>query len=163
MAESRLRRWFWALSSCEFFLAERTYNQVILVFRVPRDPPQELLCSVMILDDPDYATGCYKINMDGVVFDETGSCGVGVIIRNEWEQVMGTMCRKVNVPLGALEVEAKAVEEGILLAWDLSLKDIIVESDAQTVTTAMKMQYPTPHSIQKLMEGILQMLKIFNS
>ena len=51
------------------------------------------------------------------------------------------MCRKVNLPLAALEIEARAVEERILLAWDLGLKDIIVESDAQTMTTAMKTQW----------------------
>lgn len=54
---------------------------------------------------------------------------------------MGAMCRKVNLPLAALEIEARAVEERILLAWDLGLKDIIVESDAQTMTTAMKTQW----------------------
>ena len=57
---------------------------------------------------------------------------------------MGAMCRKVNLPLAALEIEARAVEERILLAWDLGLKDIIVESDAQTVTTAMKTQWKEP-------------------
>ena len=54
---------------------------------------------------------------------------------------MGAMCKKVNLPLAALEIEARVVEERILLAWDLGLKDIIVESDAQTMTTAMKTQW----------------------
>ena len=42
---------------------------------------------------------------------------------------MGAMCRNVDLPLGALEIEARVVEERILLAWDLGLKDIIIESN----------------------------------
>ena len=76
---------------------------------------------------------------------------------------MTAMCRKIDLPLGALKIEARAVEEGILLAWDLGLKYIIIESDAQTVTNAIKMQCPTPNSIQKLMEGIQLGLNLFNS
>ena len=75
---------------------------------------------------------------------------------------MGAMCWKVDLLLGALEIEARFVEEGILLAQDLGLKDIIIESDAQTVTNAIKMQCPMPSSIQKLMEGIQLELNLFN-
>ena len=56
MAESRVRHWFWALSSWELFLAERTYLQVMLVFRVLRDPSLGALCSEVILDDLDHIT-----------------------------------------------------------------------------------------------------------
>ena len=89
--------------------------------------------------------GCYKINVDGAVSKENGSCGVGVLIKNEWGRLMGAMCRKADLPLGALKIEARAVEEGIRHR---------LSCDAQTVTNAIKMQCPTPSSIQKLMEGI---------
>lgn len=65
MGQSRVRRWFWALISWEFFLAERTFNQVMLVYRVPRDlPPFGLSFESIVMDDPIYATSsfdAYKI------------------------------------------------------------------------------------------------------
>jgi len=60
MAESHVLCWFWALSSWEFFLAKRTYHQVIPAFKVPRDLPRELSCSAMILDDLDYGTSSFE-------------------------------------------------------------------------------------------------------
>ena len=63
--------------------------------------------------------GWYKINMDGAIFKDPHYCGIGVIIRNERGQIMGAMSKKLPLPLGALEVEAKVAEEGITLARDL--------------------------------------------
>ncbi|XP_023915574.1 uncharacterized protein LOC112027137 [Quercus suber] len=77
--------------------------------------------------------GKYKINTDAAVFQDLGCCGVGVVIRNDNGQMMGAMCKRVGFPLGALEAEAKALEAGLLFAWDLGLKDRVVESDSLSV------------------------------
>ena len=45
-----------------------------------------------------------------------------MIIRNEYGQLMGAMGKKCDFPLKALEVEAEAIEEGIIFARELSLK-----------------------------------------
>jgi len=44
-----------------------TYHQVMPIFRVPRDPPQELSCSMLILDDLDYTTSSFE----GFVTEDT--------------------------------------------------------------------------------------------
>ena len=70
------------------------------------------------------------------MFEESGSCGIGVVTRNERGLLMGEMSKKLDIPLGALEVEAKAFEEGILLAGDLGLGKIVLEGDVKLVTDA---------------------------
>lgn len=76
---------------------------------------------------------------------------------------MGAMSKRLDLPLKALEAEAMVVQEGILLAWDLGLKEIVIESDSLIVIFAFLNTTPPPWSIQKVIEGSEQSLKCFNS
>ena len=37
-----------------------------------------------------------------------------------------------------MEIEAKALEEGVNFAWEVGIKDLVVESDSQVVIDALK-------------------------
>ena len=41
------------------------------------------------------------------------------------------------MPLGPLEAEVKAIEEGILFAWDVGLQDVIFECDSELLFHAL--------------------------
>lgn len=77
-----------------------------------------------------------------------------VVIRNERGQMRGAMSKKLELPLGALEIEAKAAEKGIRLASELGLSPIIIEGDSQIVMNAISSPDPPPSSIKKVIEGI---------
>ena len=107
--------------------------------------------------------GQYKVNTNGATFDDIKCFGVGVVIKNERGEIMGALSKKFMLPLGGLEAEAKAIEDGVVLAWDLRLKDIIIESDALLVTNYLGKQSVMPSSIRKVVEGILEGLRKFNA
>ena len=109
--------------------------------------------------------GWYKVNVDAAVFKEAGSCGVGIVVRNVEGCLMGAMSKKLPFPLGPLEAEARAAEEGIALARDLGLNEVIIEGDAKTVMSALMNSDPqlTPSSIQKVVEGAKFRLQAFKS
>ena len=57
-----------------------------------------------------------KVNVDGAVFERQRAAGVGVVIRDHLGLVRVALSMKIHAPLGSLEIEAKAMEEGMHFA-----------------------------------------------
>lgn len=72
------------------------------------------------------------------------------------------MSKKLPLPLGALEVEALAMDEGLALARDLSLWEVELKSDSQMVVKAVTGVEQGPSSIIKVVEGIRMGLGSFS-
>ena len=81
--------------------------------------------------------GQYKINVDGVVFKEQKMAGVGIIIRDDAGQLISACSKKIDAPLGAIEVEAKAVEMGLQFAKDMFIQDFTLETDSLSLVNAL--------------------------
>ena len=81
---------------------------------------------------------CYKVNVDGVVFSKRKQVGIGVVIRDSGGVVVAALSKKMALPLGALETEAKALEEGIQFACDVGVRDVILGSDSMNICNSVQ-------------------------
>ena len=95
----------------------------------------------------------YKINVDGTVFAAQKSASIGIIIRDSDGSVIGACSKKIHFPLGAVEVEAKAVEFGLHFAKDLLIQDFILEGDSLVVFNALSKISSPPSSIAAMICG----------
>ena len=97
----------------------------------------------------------YKVKVDGAVFAAQKSAGVGVMIKDSYGQVITALSRKINAPLGALEVEAKAFEVGLEFAQDVGVQDFILEGDSLVVYNALYGFSTPPSTIAFVVQGML--------
>ena len=72
------------------------------------------------------------------------------MIRDHVGKVTTTLSKIVHQPLGPLEIEAKAMEEGVTFAWDVGIRDVIFEGDSKIVfDTLMRLGSP-PMAVPKI-------------
>ena len=67
--------------------------------------------------------------MDGKTFQDHRPLSIGTIIRNSEDLVIATMSKTLPMQYSVEEVEAIALENGVLLAQEMNLTNIIVESN----------------------------------
>nr|POE80426.1 hypothetical protein CFP56_10643 [Quercus suber] len=97
---------------------------------------------------------CFKFNVDGALFPELHSMGVGILVRDWSGQFVAATCKLIHAPLGPLEVEAKAVEVGLQFAKLLGVSDLIVEGDSLIVSRALSHSSSALASIDTVIMGI---------
>ena len=75
-------------------------------------------------------------------------------------RVKTALSKRLPVPFGPLEIEVKAIEEGILFAWDVGICDVVVECNSDFFHLCLgKIQWPV--IIATIIEGIHQKLQDF--
>ena len=78
-----------------------------------------------------------KINVDGALSKPSCSAGIGVVIRDDVGSIVVALSKHFHVPLGPLEVEAKAFEAGLQLAWDLGFQNVVLEGDSLVIVRTL--------------------------
>ena len=61
----------------------------------------------------------FKVNFDGVVFKESNSTGIGVLIRDDLRQVMASMSENIHLPSSINKVEALVVVRALCFAQEV--------------------------------------------
>ena len=105
----------------------------------------------------------FKANMDGAVFSQQQEVGRGGYVTGPLRCGGGGSKQKLKAPLGALKVEAKAMEEAVTFAWDMGIRDCIFESDSLTVVNAMRRLTDPPSTIANNIAGSLSHLFKFRN
>ena len=77
--------------------------------------------------------------------------------------VVAAMCRKLDLPLGVLETEAKALEMGVVFAEEVGLRDVVFEADSQVLINAVHGTGEAASSVQNIIQGVLQKAQGFRT
>lgn len=77
--------------------------------------------------------GMFKVNADGATSGDGNPSSIGVIIRDNRGETIAALCMPLNGQYPSLETEVIALEMGVLLAKEMGLQQIVLETDALTV------------------------------
>ena len=93
--------------------------------------------------------GWVKLNLDGSAFGSTGHAGGGGVIRDHDEQWLKGYARPLGCSNSCM-VELWALRDGLLLAKEMGLNNLIIEMDALSVALLMN-----NNTVNLLMEPLL--------
>ena len=79
---------------------------------------------------------------------------VGVVIRDNECHFIAGLSKKLNLPLRAIETEAKTFEVGIICAGEIGIRDFVLEGDSLIMIQALCDSALAPSSMASLVYGI---------
>ena len=107
-------------------------------------------------------SGVFKINVDGATSKQGRNSGVGVVIRNSEGKIIEAWSKYLAGLFLVMEVEMLAIKPGILLAKEMKISNIIIESDALAAIQSLE-KGEIGGCLGHLVHGIFLILKDFNS
>lgn len=84
-----------------------------------------------------------------------------MVIRDDAGQVVAAMNKKISIPLGPLEAEAKAMEAAIQFAIDIGVREVTFETDSLLLYNALQGNTLATSSIENVVSGILLQIQNF--
>ena len=68
--------------------------------------------------------------------------------------MVAALSKQVQQPLGSLEIKAKAMEVGVSFAWDVGIREVILECDSKIVSNALLGLCTSPMIISNILTGV---------
>ena len=106
--------------------------------------------------------GVFKVNVDGATSVDGRNSSVGAIIRDSCGAIIVACCKYLQGQFSVAKVEDVAMEAGILLARDMKISQVIIESNAASTVNNINEQL-IDGSLDHLYQGILALLNSFKS
>ena len=106
--------------------------------------------------------GVFKVNVDGATSENGRNSSVGAVIRDSCGGVTTACCKYFQGNFSVAEVEALAVETGILLTRDMKISQVIIESDVATTVSNINEKF-VDGGLGHLYQRILALLSSFIS
>ncbi|XP_075665535.1 uncharacterized protein LOC142635224 [Castanea sativa] len=111
-------------------------RSILSEFQTKRIPRQSVAPSNTVKWKPS-RSNFYEVNYDRVVLKDSGEAGLGVVIRNEKGEVVGSLAEKIKLPDSIEVLEALAARKAILFAIELGLQRVIIEGDSEIIFKAL--------------------------
>ena len=105
--------------------------------------------------DQVLSTGELKANFDGTVFADMGEADIGVVIRNEFGEVMAALSEKIALPSSVETLELLVARRVVVFAVELGLQQISFEGDANGVIKALSQRDVTHSPVGHLVKDHL--------
>ena len=86
-----------------------------------------------------------------------------MVVRDYDGQVAAALSKLILQPLGPLEIEAKAMEISVSFAWDVGIRDMVVESDSKIVSDALLGLFTSPITVSNILTSLVHQLWDFRS
>ncbi|XP_050241112.1 uncharacterized protein LOC126690008 [Quercus robur] len=99
-------------------------------------------------------THYFKVNVDGATFAKQKAAGVGVLILDDQGRVIAALSKKIQAPLGAVKIEAKAFEVGLQFGKDIGIQHLILEGDSLTICRALVGLSLPPTFVDSVVKGL---------
>ena len=113
----------------------RAKNLVLEYFEIHKHPPktQRIAARTHWLPPPE---GLYKANFDVAFFGNSGTTGIGVVVRDSKGEIIAALSQKILEPHSVDAAEALACNRAVVFAKELSLFSVIVEGDSMRIVQA---------------------------
>ncbi|PON79890.1 Ribonuclease H-like domain containing protein [Trema orientale] len=136
----------------------------LLHIRFKEESPYKFDCHNLQRKETKWTTrsqGCFKMNVDTALNEQTRAVGIGAIIGNDKGEVMATLAKKLDGFLSPKYAGAKAIGISLLWARDIGFNLQTLESDALAVVQTLNMGIGCLSEFRNLLLDIMSLFPHF--